>query len=143
MSSKYHLLHQVHIDDEIDAKLKREEKIQKILQQCSKYVSYKIITSADNPCFVHFLASLIENSNLKKYHIDKLQVFIDVVKILFPLTEQEVIKKIVEILEYLLKTKQIKKIPILQRSLHLAYLIIKDVSINFFLPIKTETNGKK
>jgi hypothetical protein len=75
------------MDDEVEAKVKREGKMQKILQMCSKYLTYKAINTASNPNFIKYLASLIENPpNIKTYHIDKLQLFIDVVKILFPST---------------------------------------------------------
>jgi hypothetical protein len=81
--------------------------------------------------------------NIKTYHIDKLQLFIDVVKILFPLTQQEILERVIEILEYLLKNKDIKKIPLLYRMVFCSHLAVKDVSTNFFSPVKTETNGKK
>jgi hypothetical protein len=144
MTSKYHILNQLHMDDEVEAKVKRKEKMEKILERCAKYITYKVITTASNPNFIKYLASLIENTpNIKTYHIDKLQLFIDVVKILFPLTEQDAIGKIIEILEYLLKIKDIKRIPLLHRMGFCSHLAIKDVSTNFFSPVKTKTNGKK
>jgi hypothetical protein len=133
MTSKYHILNQVHMDPEVEAKVKREEKMKKILERCAIYLTYKVITTASNPNFIKYLASLIENTpNIKTYHIDKLQLFVDVVKILFPLTEQEILERVIEILEYLLKTKQIKKIPLLYRMGFCSHLAIKDVSTNFF-----------
>jgi hypothetical protein len=144
MTSKYHILNQVHMDPEIEARVKREQKMQIILQMCSKYLTYKAITTASNPNFIKYLASLIENTpNIKTYHIDKLQLFIDVVKILFPLTQQEILERVIEILEFLLKTKQIKKIPLLHRMGFCSHLAIKDVSTNFFSPVEPEANGKK
>jgi hypothetical protein len=89
------------------------------------------------------LGNLIENTpNIKTYHIDKLQLFVDVVKILFPLTEQEILERVIEILEYLLKNKDIKKIPLLHRMVFCSHLAVKDVSTNFFSP-NAETNSKE
>jgi hypothetical protein len=107
-------------------------------------IHFLVISTASNPNFVKYLASLIENTpNIKTYHIDKLQLFIDVVKILFPLTEQEILERVIEILEYLLKNKDIKRIPLLHRMGFCSHLAIKDVSTNFFSPVNIETNGKK
>jgi hypothetical protein len=103
-----------------------KKRCKKILERCAKYITYKVISTASDPNFIKYLASLIENTpNIKTYHIDKLQLFIDVVKILFPSTEQEILERVIEILEYLLKNKDIKKIPLLHRMFFVLILQLK------------------
>jgi hypothetical protein len=119
--TKYHRLSQVKMDDEILQLEKRDDKITLILEQCVKYIAKKYITSPLDAKLVAFISTLIENSNFKKYQIDKLEVFIDVLKSLFPQMDGLTLKQSIEILE------------LLKRAFHLGFELVKDVSLNIFL----------
>jgi len=95
--SKYHRLAMVKPDEEIELEEKREDKIEIIIEQAGKYIVKKIIKKPTDIRLVCHIATLIENSIWKKYGFDKLQIFIDVMKILFPSIEEHELKKILKI----------------------------------------------
>jgi hypothetical protein len=130
--SKYHRLAQIEIDEEVTQQSKRDEKISQILEQSVKYIAKKYITSPTDPKIIAFISTLIENSNFKKYHIDKLQVFIDILKALFPQIDEIALQQSITFLEFMLKKGLIKSIPLLRRAFHLSYELVKDIAVSFF-----------
>jgi hypothetical protein len=82
--TKYHRLSQIDPGGELTQKQKRDEKIGLILDATKVYINKQYVSSPTDPDFICHLSTLIENSNFKQYQIDKLEVFIDILKIFFP-----------------------------------------------------------
>ena len=81
---------------------------------------------------IKFVATLIENLIKKKYAQNKLLIFMDILRAIYPDVTEDEVNQSVFILEDLLKSKQIKKIPVLKFAVHLAKEFILDVGKSFF-----------
>ena len=130
---KYSKLSLIHPDDEILLKSKRDKILQTIFNEVNKYACKKMFTSPIDIRLVKFIGLLIENLVKPKHKIDKLGLFIEVLKLLYPTISADEVKHDIDLLEDLLKSKQIKKIPVLKYAIHLAYEFCKDFTRNFFL----------
>jgi hypothetical protein len=132
MTSKYKVISMVHPDDEILLKAKRDEILKKIFEEVNKYVARKYFSSPTDIRLVRFISVLLENLVKKSHKIDKLQLFIELLKLLFPSISEGEIRHDVELVEDALLHQQIKKIPVLKYALHLAFEFVKDTTKSFF-----------
>jgi hypothetical protein len=128
---KYQICDLVKPDEEIRLKMKRdriiEEIVKRVVETCLKYFS-----GADDIKLVEHIATLIENL-VKRKHMNKLGIFVDVLKLLFPdKVNGDIIKRAIDLLEYLLKNKQIKKIPLLKYGWYYSYQFSKKATNSFF-----------
>jgi hypothetical protein len=130
---KYSKLSLVHPDEEIKLKFKRDEILKIIFEEANKYVARKYFTSPTDIRLVRFISLLLENLVKKKHKIDKKELFIELLKLLYPSVSENEITHDIDLIEDLLKSKQIKKIPVLKYAVHLAYEFAKDFTYNFFL----------
>jgi len=130
---KYSKLRLIELDEEIKLKAKRDDILRKIFEEANKYVARKYFTSPTDIRLVRFLSLLIENLVKHKYKIDKKELFIELLKLLYPAISENEIREDVDLVEDLLKHHQIKKIPVLKYALHLAIEFTKDFTRNFFL----------
>jgi hypothetical protein len=127
---KYSKLSLIHPDQDIMVKSKRDKVVSVIVEQVNKYLKH--FKDPADIKLVRFIATLIENL-IKKKGIDKLGVFLEVLKCVFPDINADVFNRACQILEDLLSNGQIKRIPILKYGLHLAYELIKQTTKSFFL----------
>jgi hypothetical protein len=81
-----------------------------------------------DPSFIQYIASLIENQCQKHSQGEKpnkLQIFEDILKRLFPSIQQSEVDVAKQILHFLLKNKMVKKVPL---SRVITYFLKKDFS---------------
>jgi hypothetical protein len=74
--------------------------------------------------FVHYISTLIENIVVKKDNINKATLFVDIIKSIFPNVTEDEISICKSIVNYLLDSNQIKKIPLLKYVTYLARELI-------------------
>jgi hypothetical protein len=129
---KYQKYSLVKPDEDIYVKTKRDKIIKKIVDEVNKYLVH--FASPDDIKLVRYIATLIENL-VKRKDFNKLGIFVDILKLVFPdKVNGEIIKRAIDLLEDLLKNKQIKKIPVLKYALHLSYELVKEATRSFFFP---------
>jgi len=100
---------------------KRDNILNEIVTEVKKIVHLTYPTCIE---LIEYIGTLIENLVIKRDAIDKKQIFIDILKIVFPSITDEEINISVQAIEYLLNTKAIKKIPLLKYALHLSRELI-------------------
>jgi hypothetical protein len=84
-----------------------------------------IIKSPTSLELIHYITLLLESIVEKKAGIDKLALFNDILKTLFPNITEDELTKAEEVINFLLSNKLIKKIPILKKALFYASDILK------------------
>src|ERR1700694_3045362 len=122
--SNYSKLNLIKPDHSIIIQHKVNKQQQIIITEVSKLLQY--FSGVHDSKLVRFIATMIENLIKKKYECDKKQIFINVVKTLFPEVSDNELNISLNILEDLLSSNQIKKIPVLRYAVHLAKELIFD-----------------
>ena len=105
----------------LDKNVKKYQIFEKITTEVRKVAH---LTSSTNADLLQFVASLIENLVAKRDKIDKKELFIDILRAVFPQITSDEINLAIQIVQSLLDNKIIKKIPILKYALHLSSEIL-------------------
>jgi hypothetical protein len=110
---------------ELPETIKKQQKYDKIkLLIAGEVLKVRKFTSLLALDLCHYVAILIENLVKPHHHIDKLKLAFDVITSLFQNLTNQDFEKIKENIEYLLSLGVVKKVPILNKAMHLAYEII-------------------
>jgi len=95
-----------------------EDKITKIIVNEILKISH--LTNPNEIELIKFTANLIENLVIKKDNLNKQQMFRNILTLSFPSITTEQMQNSILILESLLSSKMIKKIPLFKYAIHLS-----------------------
>lgn len=98
---------------------------QKIVSELSKLDQSELSDMRNNPELIKYVCNLVENLIKKKYKPDKKDIVLNILKRVVPNFNDNDVKHICEIIEFLHSNKQIKKIPLIKYLGKFGIVILK------------------